>query len=315
MGIESVSHQKTIEQIIEEGASKTQQRNTGELGKDEFLNLLVTQLKYQDPLEPMDDKEFISQMAQFSSLEQLQNMSKSFADSKAFSLIGKYVTASFVDSETSTVRYVEGDVTNVKIANGNTYVVVDGQDVPVERIIEVAEGSKNTKALSPSTYTNMIGYNAKGYLYDSDQSNIVGVSGVVMQILRSGDINYAVLDGVYAEISGVADGTTSADPDFVTDYLKLHKGDTVNVFITDSSSGHKVPVKAVLREYELNEDGEIYAVLDGLNVPVDNIDRVTPHGDLTLDQALLLQILERLSGSDEVPEVPEEPGEPEEPEG
>jgi len=49
------------------------------LGRDDFLKILLTQLAYQDPTAPMDDKQFIAQMAQFSTLEQMTGMAKDFA--------------------------------------------------------------------------------------------------------------------------------------------------------------------------------------------------------------------------------------------
>ncbi len=68
------------------------------LGKNDFLKILITQLSYQDPTKPMEDKEFISQMAQFSSLEQMTNMNEGFhkltgmlTQSNALNLLGKKV--------------------------------------------------------------------------------------------------------------------------------------------------------------------------------------------------------------------------------
>lgn len=89
-----------------------QQRQTGSmqtLGKDDFLQLLVAKLQYQDPLKPMDDENFIAQLAQFSTLEQMSNISDGIESSNQWSflqmqslnnvmasgLIGKEVTADF----------------------------------------------------------------------------------------------------------------------------------------------------------------------------------------------------------------------------
>lgn len=96
-----------IDQILQQqggfyGADKASKNDV--LGKDAFLKLLVTQLQNQDPLNPLDDKEFIAQLAQFSSLEQMTNISdgiKSLTEKtaqqdmlSAVNYIGKEVTAS-----------------------------------------------------------------------------------------------------------------------------------------------------------------------------------------------------------------------------
>ncbi len=119
----------------------TSTNSTGKssLGKDDFLKLLVTQLQYQDPLQPMDNTQFIAQMAQFSSLEQMQNLNSSMTVSQASSMIGK--TISWTDDNG---KAQSGVVDSVKITDGTPYVVVAGTSVDLDKITTIQNAA--TKA-------------------------------------------------------------------------------------------------------------------------------------------------------------------------
>lgn len=100
-----------------------------ELGKDDFLQLLITQLRHQDPTAPMEDTQFIAQMAQFSSLEQMTNMAGGFAKlgallsgSEAVNAVGRGVEIDFAGSTVSgtITAATRGDYPQVQV-NGQWY--------------------------------------------------------------------------------------------------------------------------------------------------------------------------------------------------
>ena len=121
------------------------QRNVGEseLDRDAFLRLLVTQLQFQDPLNPMDDTQFIAQLAQFSSLEQMQQMNANTLRSQAYTMINRQIVAVVQNEATNTSEEVVGVVSSTIIRGGQPYLriedVVTGstRDVSVHDVLYV----------------------------------------------------------------------------------------------------------------------------------------------------------------------------------
>jgi flagellar basal-body rod modification protein FlgD len=108
---------------------KSGKAGSGGLDRDDFLKLLITQLQHQDPTSPVEDKDFIAQMAQFSSLEQITNMSAGFqklsgllASSEASQVLGKTVELRDGDNLVRGVvdRVVRGSTPLVGV-NGSVY--------------------------------------------------------------------------------------------------------------------------------------------------------------------------------------------------
>lgn len=129
------------------GSSSMAASGSSKLGKDAFMNLLVTQLKHQDPLAPTENQEFIAQLAQFSSLEGIQELNDNMLGlavlqqsnalmaqlTQSSDLIGK--TVKYVDPKTN--AEASGDVTSVKIKDGIAVLNIGNEDIPLGNVTEV----------------------------------------------------------------------------------------------------------------------------------------------------------------------------------
>ncbi|MGM8364134.1 flagellar hook assembly protein FlgD [Virgibacillus sp. W0181] len=120
------------------------------LGKDEFMKILMTQLQNQDPLNPMEDQDFIAQMANFSSLEQMMNMSKSIdtlVQSQMVSpviqyshMIGKDVSYKKRNEETEKENTVTSNVIAVSQKEGWAILELEnGEKIYADSVIQVSE--------------------------------------------------------------------------------------------------------------------------------------------------------------------------------
>ena len=109
------------------------------MGKDDFMQLLIAQLKNQDPMKPMEDKEFVTQLAQFSALEASEKMTRQMEELtgsqmlvQAATLIGKQVSAKLETGEV-----VTGTISQVKMLSGQPTAVVNGKEIDTSLITQI----------------------------------------------------------------------------------------------------------------------------------------------------------------------------------
>ncbi len=121
-------------------SSSTSSTGTSSLDKDSFLKLLVTQMQYQDPLNPNTDTEFVAQLATFSQLEQMQNLNQTYSNSQAFGLVGMDVVVKTTDSS-GNISYKSGAVDYVVMSNGSAKLSIDGSLYTVDQLEQVIDST------------------------------------------------------------------------------------------------------------------------------------------------------------------------------
>lgn len=146
-------------------------RKTSELNMETFLRLLTTQLANQNPLEPMNDRDFFAQMAQLGTVQGLDKISDSNEITQANELIGKSITATRPNAVAGETDFVQGVVRGLVIRNGERYLqvqeanggMVEIQNSHIRAIGDSAVTSSVQQILDAASAANLIGKNATAY--------------------------------------------------------------------------------------------------------------------------------------------------------
>jgi flagellar basal-body rod modification protein FlgD len=207
-----------------------------ELGRNDFLNLLITQLTHQDPMKPMEDTEFISQLAQFSSLEQMQNINSSLGDAldwdylqmqtinntMATSLIGKEVKADYEgiylgeDNQPkitfTTDQYARDIRVEIIDENGVTVRVLTQDDIPAGTNTITWDGrdSQGNRVTEGYYQVDITAYDAEDQAFSPSTFLQGKVEGVVY---RNGSA-YLQVEGVelpLSDITAIYEATSDDD--------------------------------------------------------------------------------------------------------
>lgn len=196
------------------------------LDKDAFLKILVTQLKNQNPLEPTNDTEFIGQMAQFSTLEQSQNMNKSVKVNSASNLVNKLVKANYTEDGSTQSTEIIGLVEKILMKDNDIYLSVDynGKKLEIKfddvtEVTELANQTEQVYAMNQNTRMSaafsLIGKTIKGKYQSTEtvdgvkRTEMVDIEGIVEKVRKDGSTIYLSVDGKDVLLEDVSEVKTT----------------------------------------------------------------------------------------------------------
>jgi len=237
-----------VREVDESTKGGTNRNVGGDMGKNDFLMLLSAQLRFQDPLNPQNDSDFAAQLAQFSSLEQMQNMNTSLetmTSYQSYGLVGKFVVAeAMVDGK---MGEIPGVVDSIFTSKGITYAQIGEYVVPVSSIKEVFDTSNIlTSEMLMQTSQNLIGRTVIAEVGKEE------IEGIVTRVLVDKGVLLAQID----------DGTD--EPKFAPVNSIVDIRETGSVKHTPKEPKPETPPKAINFKpdgkggfIEVSEDGKI----------------------------------------------------------
>lgn len=263
------------------------------LDKDAFLKILVTQLKYQDPLQPTQDNEFIGQMAQFSALEQAQNTNTAIKMNSASNMVNNLVKAKYKPEDSTETKEYIGLVEKVLMKNNEVYLTIDvtgtKYDVKFEDVQEITELENETELMylmnqstRASNAFNLVGKMIKGSYLKKEtvdgvkKETMEDIEGVVENVTIDGTSIILTVDGKKVHLEDVKEvvNKNMSTPNAFSLLGKTIKGSYV---VEETVDGVKketvVDIEGIVET--VKKDGtSVFLVVNGKDVNIEDVKEV-----------------------------------------
>lgn len=233
-----------------------------ELDKDTFIQLLVTQMKYQDPLNPMDNSEMLAQLAQFTALEQMMNVSNASQRQLASSMVGRYVE--YYSESTSSYQY--GKVDYVNLSGDTASLGIGDIEVALEDVHSVLDSSSieaSSSAFDVIHKTVQAVMTETGL--DGSKQQVI-IEGEVQSINMKNGTPYVVigagsqkLEIAYSDVQNIVENTSIT-------------GKEVSATIIDEE-GNKLEISGIAEYIKVSSEGT-YVYVEGKFINFNEIESV-----------------------------------------
>ena len=182
---------------------------------NDFLTLMVAQLQNQDFMDPVDDTQYVTQLAQFATMQQMQEMATYMKTNYVLSLVGKEVTAAKF-SVSGELQQETGRVEKISLVNNEYAVYVNGKKFTLQQIMEIGSSSDSSSdtttepSVSDEYLTSMLGREVTVQKYNEDDEPDGKVTGTVDRISTEDGKYQVQIDGTWypaenvVEIAGAA---------------------------------------------------------------------------------------------------------------
>ena len=152
--IQSIVDGKWVEN--QNATSATKEKSGNQLDKEDFLNLLVAEMQYQDPLEPSTNTDYVAQLATFSQVEASENMVHAMEGSEANALVGKEVIMQVTSSTTGDTNFISGPVDYVQREGSNVYLSINGALYDIDDLYSVMDSDYMSAYNNASDFGKML---------------------------------------------------------------------------------------------------------------------------------------------------------------